>query len=90
MAIGQQVRFHVKRPTRRCVITTLAQSELPRDLGILKTAAQYNAASVGVYATVLRGGVIDESAEAFLSDRDAAAGRLLELTIFASRHTYVR
>jgi hypothetical protein len=31
------------------------------------TAAQYNAASVGVYATVLRGGVIHESAEAVLS-----------------------
>ena len=67
LAIGPQVRFQIKRPTRRCVITTLAQSELPRDLGILKTAAQYNAASVGVYATVLRGGVIDQSASAFLS-----------------------
>ena len=67
LAIGPQVRFQIKCPTRRCVITTLAQSELPRDLGILKTAAQYNAASVGVYATVLRGGVIDESAAAFLS-----------------------
>ena len=66
LAIGPQVRFHIKRPTRRCVITTLAQSELPRDLGILKTAAQYNAASVGVYATVLRGGVIEDGAEAFL------------------------
>ena len=67
LAIGPQVRFQIKRPTRRCVITTLAQNELPRDLGILKTAAQYNAASVGVYATVLRVGVIHESAEAVLS-----------------------
>ena len=67
LAIGPQVRFQIKRPTRRCVITTLAQSELPRDLGILKTAVQYNAASVGVYATVLRGGVIHEGAEAVLS-----------------------
>ena len=58
LAIGSQVRFQIKRPTSRCVITTLAQSELPHDLGILKTAAQYNAAIVGVYATVLHGGVI--------------------------------
>jgi uncharacterized protein len=61
LAIGPQVRFHIKRPTRRCVITTLAQGELPRDLGILKTAAQHNAASVGVYAAVLRGGTITEN-----------------------------
>jgi uncharacterized protein len=67
LAIGPQVRFQIKRPTSRCVITTLAQSELPRDLGILKTAAQYNAANVGVYATVLRGGVIHQSVAAVLS-----------------------
>jgi uncharacterized protein YcbX len=67
LAIGPQVRFHIKRPTRRCVITTLAQNELPRDLGILKTAAQFNAASVGVYAAVLRGGIITENDPVALS-----------------------
>lgn len=67
LAIGPQVRFHIKRPTRRCVITTLAQGELPRDLGILKTAAQFNAASVGVYAAVLRGGIITENDQVALS-----------------------
>jgi len=66
LAIGPQVRFHIKRRTRRCVITTLAQGELPRDPGILITA-QHNEASVGVYADVLRGGVIHENAEAVLS-----------------------
>jgi uncharacterized protein len=66
LAIGRQVRFYIKRPTRRCVITTLAQGELPRDLGILKTAARHNEASVGVYADVLLGGVINENAEAIL------------------------
>jgi len=67
IAIGPQVLFHIKRPTRRCVITTLAQGELPRDLGILKTAAQYNAASVGVYAEVIRGGIISEDDQVVLS-----------------------
>jgi len=67
LAIGPWVRFHIKRQTRRCIITTLAQGELPRDLGILKTAAQHNEASVGVYADVLHGGVIYENAEAVLS-----------------------
>jgi hypothetical protein len=39
-------------------MTTLAQGDLPRDPGILRTAAQHNKVSVGVYATVERGGMI--------------------------------
>jgi uncharacterized protein len=67
LEVGPHVLFHIKRPTRRCVITTLAQGELPRDLGILKTAAQHNAASVGVYAAVLRGGTITENDQVTLT-----------------------
>ena len=40
------------------LMTTLAQGDLPRDLGILRTAAQYNEAHVGIYASVLRGGKV--------------------------------
>jgi MOSC domain-containing protein YiiM len=40
------------------VMTTLAQGDLPRDTGILKTAAKHNQVNVGVYASVLTGGVI--------------------------------
>jgi len=58
IAIGEQVRLHILRPTGRCVMTTLAQGDLPKDLGILRTAAQANQAQVGVYATVKQGGVI--------------------------------
>jgi MOSC domain-containing protein YiiM len=39
-------------------MTTLSQGDLPLDAGILRTAAQENKAHVGVYASVLRGGVI--------------------------------
>ncbi len=39
-------------------MTTLPQGDLPRDLGILRTAAQHNQVNVGVYAAVLRGGTI--------------------------------
>ncbi|MBV8451673.1 MAG: hypothetical protein JOZ29_05300 [Deltaproteobacteria bacterium] len=67
LVIDPEIRFHIKRPTRRCVITTLAQGKLPRDLGILKTAAQFNAASVRVYAAVLRGGIITENDSVALS-----------------------
>ena len=37
-------------------MTTLAQADLPKDSGILRTAAQHNQVNVGVYASVLRGG----------------------------------
>lgn len=58
LAIGHSVRLNVTAPCFRCVMTTLAQGDLPRDPGILRTAAQHNKVSVGVYAIVERGGTI--------------------------------
>jgi MOSC domain-containing protein YiiM len=37
---------------------TLPQGDLPKDSGILRTAAQDNAVDVGVYASVINGGII--------------------------------
>jgi uncharacterized protein len=42
----------------RCVMTTLAQGELPKDNGILRTAVQHNEGNVGVYAKIVQGGTI--------------------------------
>ena len=42
----------------RCMMTTLPQGDLPKDLGILSCIARYNQVSAGVYASVLRGVVI--------------------------------
>ncbi len=39
-------------------MTTQAQGELPKDVGILKTAAKHNDANVGVYTTVVQGGIL--------------------------------
>jgi hypothetical protein len=39
-------------------MTTLPQGDLPKDPGILRTAAQHNQVNVGVYAAVLHGGTI--------------------------------
>jgi uncharacterized protein YcbX len=58
LAIGDTVRLSITRPCSRCVMTTLPQADLPRDNGILRTAALHNRAKVGAYAAVLRGGTI--------------------------------
>jgi uncharacterized protein YcbX len=58
LAIGDAVRLSITGPCGRCVMTTLPQGDLPRDTGILRTAAQHNRANVGVYASVLHGGKV--------------------------------
>jgi MOSC domain-containing protein len=58
LMIADKVSLKVTGPCTRCVMTTLAQGDLPRDTGILKTAAKHNQVNVGVYASVLTGGVI--------------------------------
>ena len=58
LAIGEEVLLSITDACPRCVMTTLPQGDLPRDLGILRTAVQHNQAHVGVYATVIRGGTI--------------------------------
>jgi uncharacterized protein len=56
--IGDTVRLIITEPCPRCVMITLPQGDLPKDSGILRTAAQHNEVNVGVYASVLRGGTI--------------------------------
>ena len=58
LVIGDKVRLSITGPCGRCVMTTLAQGDLPKESGILRTAVQHNQAHVGVYATVVRGGTI--------------------------------
>jgi uncharacterized protein YcbX len=67
--VGDGIRLRVSDPCPRCVMTTLPQADLPRDVGILRAAADYNKVpvpafdnqampSVGVYAAVERGGTV--------------------------------
>lgn len=68
IAIGDEVRIKITEPCPRCVMTTLPQGDLPKDPGILRTAAQHNDVHVGVYASVLRGGSIRRGDEVRLEN----------------------
>ena len=61
LEVGARVALHVDMPDPRCVMTTLAQEDLPRDPEILRTLARHNRLAVagegrfpccGVYATI--------------------------------------
>jgi len=65
--IGDEVRLKVSLPDPRCVMTTLAQEELPRDTDVLRTLVRHNKVQVGaagqfpcagVYAVVEASGII--------------------------------
>ena len=58
LGIGDALRLSVDAPCPRCVMTTLPQGDLPKDSGILRSAAQHNRANVGVYASVLQAGKV--------------------------------
>jgi uncharacterized protein len=67
VAIGEGARLNVTMPDPRCVMTTLAQDDLPDDIDVLKTLVRYNRLQVGnagrfpcagVYAVVLAPGTV--------------------------------
>ena len=69
LAIGEHVRLRIVSPTPRCIVPTLPQPDLPRDVGILRAIVAHNKvpipplgdalqASLGVYAAVERGDAI--------------------------------
>jgi uncharacterized protein YcbX len=67
LGVGEGVSLPVMLADPRCVMTTLPQADLPKDPGILRTAAQHNRLDipgvgrypcVGVYAGVASGGTV--------------------------------
>jgi uncharacterized protein YcbX len=67
LAIGDEIRLQVAMPDPRCVMTTLAQDELPRDTEVLRALVRHNRIQVGdaglfpcvgVYAVVQEPGTV--------------------------------
>ncbi|WP_428911575.1 MOSC domain-containing protein [Niallia sp. Krafla_26] len=57
LTIGN-VELKITQETKRCVMTTLAQGDLPQDPDVLRSIVKNNAGSFGVYATVLKTGKV--------------------------------
>lgn len=71
LRFGTDIRVRMIDPSPRCVVTTLAHRDLPRDPGILRIIAQFNAAPsatlapgvvlpavAGAYASVVESGTV--------------------------------
>lgn len=70
LSIGSSVRLKIDTACPRCVVTTLAQAELPQDLNILKTAAQYNNVIAGIRLSVITGGTIYQNDPVWLEEME--------------------
>jgi uncharacterized protein len=58
LALGESLMLGELEPTLWCVTSTLAQEDLPRDPTILRTAAEHHGGCLGVYASVVRPGLV--------------------------------
>ena len=66
LTLGDVV-LKIDGPAPRCIMTTLAQGDLPKDPSVLRTAVQQNEGNVGVYASVVTGGRVRRGDAAQLS-----------------------
>jgi len=58
LSIGDDVQLKIIQPTQRCIMTTLAQGDLPKDPNLLRTLAKQNNGNFGVYAQVIKTGQV--------------------------------
>jgi uncharacterized protein YcbX len=68
LEVGEALRIVAMEPALRCVMTTHRQSDLPRDLGVLRTAARHHEAKVGVFASIGSAGTIRLGDPVFIAD----------------------
>ena len=66
-ANSDTVKIVAMKPALRCVMTTHRQEDLGRDLRIIRAAAQFHQATVGVFASVGATGTVRVGAPVFLA-----------------------
>jgi uncharacterized protein len=70
LLVGEEVQLSGLEPTVWCVTSTLAQEDLPRDLSVLRTAAQHHKGCLGVYASVASEGEVEVGSPVSLAVSD--------------------
>lgn len=64
LCLGAEAAMRVSLPTMRCIMTTLAQEDLPRDPGLLRTIAASNRVEIAGLGTWACAGVYGDAAAA--------------------------
>ncbi len=67
LEVGERVTIVAIKPALRCVMTTHRQEDLARDLRIIRAAAQFHKATVGVFASIGAPGAVRVGDPVFLS-----------------------
>lgn len=68
LAVGDHLRLVVSDHCVRCVMTTLAQGDLPQDPAILQVINETNGTHAGIYADVTKAGTVREGDPVLLVD----------------------
>lgn len=63
VGLGADAAMQVALPTMRCIMTTLAQEELPRDPSLLRTIAAHNRLEIGGLGSWACAGIYGDAAE---------------------------
>ena len=58
LTIGEQLQLRVDGGCPRCVVTTLAQGNLPDDMEILRATARHNKVTAGIRLSVMTSGAM--------------------------------
>ena len=67
LEVGDSVKIIAMEPALRCVMTTHRQEDLVRDLRIIRAAAQFHKATVGVFASIGAPGAVRVGDPVFLA-----------------------
>lgn len=68
LQIGDTARIVSMRRALRCVMTTHPQDDLPRDYGVLRAAARFHRAHVGVFGAIGATGIVRIGDPVYLDD----------------------
>ena len=68
LMLSNGVQLKIIQPTKRYIMTTLLQGDLPQDSDVLRTLARQNSGNFGVYAEAIQPGWLQIKADVSIID----------------------